>query len=139
MAATVQELDTAIARWNTRLKRAVNTIDKLQKRRKRLVIKAERDLAIAPPGATKPKPKPTPEPMPPHEPEPMPSPVDIDTTVPDFLRRDKDAAEQIRQEQADKARRKATGRIARMKAKQSGETRKMPLTGRAALAAIRQG
>ena len=63
---------------------------------------------------------------------------EIDTSIPAFLRRKPDpVAEQIAAEQKDLKRRKAQGRIATMKAKKSGETRKMPLTGKAALAAIR--
>lgn len=125
MAITVDELDKALARWNTRLKRAVNTIDKLQKRRKRLVVKVAvqaRPVEAAAVPSTKP-------------------PADTDTGIPDFLKRDKSdpVADQIRQEQADLKRAKAKGRIAKMKAKQSGETRKMPLTGKAALEAIRNG
>lgn len=133
MAITTDDLDIAIARWQTRLKRAVNTIDKLQKRRKRLVAKA-----AAP--KPKPAPKPTPAPMPPHEPEPMPSPVDL--TIPDFLRRGQAAqaaVDEIIAEQAEHKRKKTAGRIAKMKAKKSGELRKMPLTGKAALDAIRNG
>jgi hypothetical protein len=48
-------------------------------------------------------------------------------------------AEQIAAEQAETKKKKAQGRIAKMKAKKSGETRKMPLTGKAALEAIRNG
>jgi cytochrome P450 len=69
----------------------------------------------------------------------------IDTGIPDFLRRgqaaqkavDEVIADQIREEQAAAKTAKARGRIATLKAKKSGETKKMPLTGKAALAAIR--
>jgi hypothetical protein len=62
-----------------------------------------------------------------------------DLGIPDFLRRSKPdpVAEQIKQEQAETKKIKAAGRIAKMKAKKSGETKKMPLTGKAAIAAIR--
>jgi DNA gyrase/topoisomerase IV subunit B len=70
-----------------------------------------------------------------------PPAVLIDTSIPEFLKRptdkDKAAADQIRQEQADAKARKAAGRKARKEAERKGETRRMPLTGKAALAAIR--
>jgi hypothetical protein len=87
-------------------------------------------------------------------PKPLPVPVLLekleqlapaDDDIPAFLRRGQAAqqaadtviAEQIKAEQAATKKRKAAGRIATMKAKKAGDTRKMPLTGRAALAAIR--
>ena len=64
--------------------------------------------------------------------------------IPDFLRRtvvakakDAEAAEAIRRELAERKTAKARGRIAKMKAVQAGDTKRMPLTGKAALAAIR--
>jgi hypothetical protein len=48
-------------------------------------------------------------------------------------------ADQIREEQATTKKAKAQGRIAKMKAKKSGDTRKMPLSGKAALDLIRNG
>lgn len=64
--------------------------------------------------------------------------------IPDFLRRtaeakakDAGAAEAIRRELAERKTAKARGRIAKMKAVQAGDTKRMPLTGKAALAAIR--
>jgi hypothetical protein len=72
---------------------------------------------------------------------PSPPPPDLD--IPIFMRRaaaakrrDELAAEVIRQEQEERRKTKARNRIAEMKAKQSGETRKMPLSGKAALAKI---
>lgn len=69
-----------------------------------------------------------------------------DIGIPDFLarkrdaeRRDAVAAEAIRAEQAEHKRTKSRNRIAEMKAKQAGDTRRMPLSGKAALEAIRQG
>lgn len=71
--------------------------------------------------------------------------------VPDFLKRsqieqrallaesklaDVKAAEQLKAEAAAKRKAKAYGRLDKMKAKQSGETKKMPLSGKAALKAI---
>jgi hypothetical protein len=134
----------ATKRWRTRLKRAMTMLDKLEKQRKRLERAV--DLAIAPKGATKPQARPPKAPSLAEtimrqiaEPQPAPSPAPpADLAIPSFLRREPDpVAEQLKAEQAETKRLKARGRIATMKAKQSGETRKMPLTGKAALAAIR--
>jgi hypothetical protein len=148
---TIEHLDASIARWKTRLKRAVTMIDKLEKQRKR-VAKA----AAAPP-------RKLPEPVAdqiagyhrdqseaerikrgalPSKPEPMPEPKpERNLDIPAFLRRQTPdpVAEQIKAEQAETKKKKARGRIEKMKAKQSGDTKKMPLTGRAALDAIRNG
>lgn len=152
---TVEQIDERITRWQGKLKRAVNTIERLQRMRKRALKKAAAvDLAIAPPLAKAVKPKPEPlavtlfkemaaegaaesaeRPAAPG----VQAPAAIDTTLPDFLRRDRDTPEaaQIRAEQAERKSRKNAGRIATMKAKARGDLKKMPLTGRAAMAAIR--
>jgi hypothetical protein len=128
---TLEQVEASITRWQSRLRRAANALAKLEKQRKRLAAKV-----VSPPKLAKPSlaeaitqaiiasPKPVGE---------------IDTSIPAFLQRKKPdpVAEQIVAEQKDLKRRKAQGRIATMKAKKSGETRKMPLTGKAALAAIR--
>ena len=159
MKKTIEQIDEAIARWQTKLKRAVNTIDKLEQQRKRLVKKTASDTikAIIKPkpvetlkeAMTTVKPKPLAEIVSPTEnvgsttwkkPTTTVGEIDkIDTGIPDFLQRKAPdpVAEQIREEQAETKKRKARGRIATMKAKQSGETKKMPLSGRAALAALR--
>jgi hypothetical protein len=50
------------------------------------------------------------------------------------------AAELLLQQQIEERRRaKARGRIAKLLAKKRGDTRKMPLSGKAALAAIKAG
>jgi hypothetical protein len=114
---TIEQIDAGLARWQTRLKRAVNAIERLQKQRKRMAKAASKPPVAATP--------------------PVKSPVD-DLAIPDFLKREPDpVAEQIRQEQAETKRAKARGRIEKMKAKQRGDLKKMPLTGRAALEAIR--
>ena len=69
---------------------------------------------------------------------------DVELSIPDFLWRGplaKDAAAraEIEAEQAARKAVKTKARIAKMKATQSGETRRMPLTGRAALKRIREG
>jgi hypothetical protein len=69
------------------------------------------------------------------KPEPPP---EIDTGIPTFLQRKKldPVAEQIKAEQEETKRAKARGRVEKMKAKQRGDLKKMPLSGKAALAAI---
>jgi hypothetical protein len=123
----------AIKRWRTRLKRAMTMLDKLEKQRKRLEVAAVRVSvpthptvdsettlgALPPPAGTK--------------------PAEIDTAIPAFLQRKNPdpVAVQIIAEQTDLKKRKARGRIDKMKAKQRGDLKRMPLTGKAALAAIR--
>jgi hypothetical protein len=98
-----------------------------------------------------------PAPTPSAAPEPPPAPADDGIPVelrrlpplmtPNELREqvglppiDPDAyapADQLAEEIAERKKAKAHGRIARMKAKQSGATKRMPLSGKEALAAIR--
>jgi hypothetical protein len=130
---TLETVTASMARWQTRLRRAVRAIEKLEKQKKRIekaAAKAEplaltimREIAA---------------------PDPTPGVICravADTGIPAFLQRKKldPVAERMVQEQAETKRKKAAGRIAKMKAKKSGETRKMPLTGKAALEAIRNG
>ena len=135
---TIEKLDASISRWKTRLRRAVNMIDKLEKQRKR--------MAARPPSLTAGKPvaearaaTPVPPPIPPSPVEAVAAPGNLD--IPEFLRRSRpDAAgEAIAAEIAERSKAKARGRIAKLKAKKSGDTKKMPLSGREALAAIRSG
>ena len=137
---TLEHIDYSISRWKTRLKRAMTAIDKLEKQKKRL-IKATAVRAFVPAyptvdsettlGAVPPTPVMMIE-------TPAPPPMRGDDGIPTFLRRSPDpVTEAIKVEQAETKRLKAQGRIAKMKAKQSGETKRMPLTGKAALAAIR--
>jgi len=74
-------------------------------------------------------------------PEPAAAPAaDDKLDIPGFLRRRSplDAtAQAIQDEQDGRRKAKSRGRIATMKAKQAGDLRRMPLQGRAALAAIR--
>jgi hypothetical protein len=143
---TLEHIDFSIGRWKTRLRRAMTAIDKLEKQRKRLV-KAQAsapDLAIAPPLAKAILPVPVLleklDQLAPPKPAEWSAANPIEDDIPAFLRRQTSAspvAEQIKAEIEEKKKLKARGRIATMKAKQSGETRKMPLTGKAALQAIR--
>lgn len=125
---TIDQIDASLARWQTRLKRAVNTIERLQKQRKRLTRPQPLAQVLGPienVGSVAPIPKKL---------------LTLDELdIPTFLQRDKAAAAEVAAEQADIKKRKAAGRIAKMKAKQSGETKRMPLTGKAALEAIRNG
>jgi hypothetical protein len=130
----------ALKRWQTRLKRALTMLDKLDRQKKRLEkAKLERprgsvDLAnfsetFGPAiresfedARTKKK-----------QPEP-------DLAIPSYLRRTPDpAVEQLKREQEETKKAKAKGRIEKMKAKQRGDLAKMPLSGKAALDAIRNG
>lgn len=98
-------------RWQRRLNRAVNAIKRLDAKVKRL----ERKVA---------------EPVVEAKPDYNDIPAILD-------RRDQIAADKIRAENAERKRQKSLGRIARLKAQKSGATKKMPLEGKAALAAIR--
>jgi hypothetical protein len=142
---TVEQIDERLARWGTKLKRAVNTIERLQKQRKRLGKKAAPTMAkaetIAEPVLRKIAGMPKPEGAALVTPDPVKAVPDL--AIPAFLKRDTAAddaaAAAIKEEQADTKRRKARGRIDKMKAKQRGDLKKMPLSGRAALEAIRNG
>jgi hypothetical protein len=58
--------------------------------------------------------------------------VPPDGGIPEFLQRDKAIAAEIKAEVDDRKKRKTRGRVAKMLAKKSGETTKMPLAGREA-------
>lgn len=126
----------ALKRWRTRLKRAMTMIDKLEKQRGRLEKAATRVMIT--------KELATPEPLAVTiikelaAPEP---PKSDDLAIPAFLQRKKldPVAEQIAADQAATKKAKARGRIEKMKAKKRGDLKKMPLTGKAALEAIRNG
>lgn len=67
----------------------------------------------------------------------------LDEGIPEFLKRPRESSEdakvaaQLKAEQEERKSAKARGRIAKLKAKKSGETQKMPLSGKAALKHIR--
>ena len=121
----IEQNAAALKRWRTRLKRAMTMIDKLERQRKR---------SEAPP-----KPRPAKAVIIPPPPAAAPvRPPEVDTAIPPFLKRKPDpVAEQIKADQIETKKRKAQGRKAAADAKRRGDTRKMPLTGKAALAAIR--
>ena len=131
---TINKLDhnaAAIKRWRSRLKRAMTMLDKLEKQRKRLEAKPK--MVVPSPGAARLIPE-----KPVSANRPAAHPAD-DIAIPAFLQRKKldPVAEQIKTEQEATKKAKARGRIEKMKAKQRGDLKKMPLTGKAALAAIR--
>jgi hypothetical protein len=163
---TIAHLDASIARWKTRLKRSVTMIDKLEKKRRRLAAKALVANVIDPlVEALKPESKVTASTLvaavkghinrvkvtsePVANPDnvkltfaPVKPDPDANLDIPGFLRRQPEPspeAEQIKAEQATVKKAKAAGRIAKMKAKKAGELKKMPLSGKAALDAIRNG
>ena len=132
---TIEQIDASIDRWDRRLRRAVCALAKLKTQRKRLAQRLTK-----PPVA---RPEPLAVTIMQEMIAPAPAPDlavahPLDTSIPSFLRRTPDpVAEQIKAEQAETKKKKAAGRIATMKAKKAGDLKKMPLTGKAALAAIR--
>jgi len=121
---TIEHVEASLKRWRTRLNRAVTAINKLERQRKRL---------LAAPTKAKPPIKSVPELA-----AEMVGVKPDDLSIPGFLQRKKldPVAEQIAAEQAETKKLKARGRIEKMKAKRSGDLKKMPLSGKAALAAI---
>jgi hypothetical protein len=137
-ATELDLIEAAIKRSWTRLKRAVNAIDKLERKKARIAKKPVKttEKPVETPKAAKIPEKSTVG----TEASVTPSQPAPDTKIPDFLRRgaeaDKTAAAEITAEQAERKQAKARGRIAKLKADKAGERRKMPLSGKAALAAI---
>jgi hypothetical protein len=111
---SLSEIEAAINRWEARLFRAAAALMKLRRKRPALM---KRPLDIKPP-----------------------LPKD-DLSVPTFLQRTKNPADEaakaeIIAAQAEHKKRKAVSSTAKRKAAAKGETRKMPLSGKAALAYI---
>ena len=146
---TIEHVEESIKRWKTRLKRALTAIDKLEKKKKRLASRKTkpeplgvtyfREIAAETTAATNVEP-----PAPPPQ-APALASVD-DLAIPTFLQRkrdsemrDKIAADAIRAEQAERKQSKARARRETAKAKQAGDLKRMPLTGRAALEKLRTG
>lgn len=133
---TLEDVCVRIERWEKRVRRAENALSKLNTQRRRLERKAKL-VATAKVAPVEPRPewvfpaKPIPVVLP--SPEPEPGSLDI----PDYLKRvqagrDRDAlAAKAIQEQKDNR------QAERKRLRASGVTKKMPLTGKAALAAIR--
>ena len=144
---TIDALDEATDKWMRRLRRAINEIDKLSIKRKRMLKPkpVARISIVAPEPVTAPV-----------KSEPKASDVsDIswsemtgaDLAIPDFLKRQKDAAmrDQAALEEiaADKERRAKAKRdskgVVKSSKKLGVDAQKMPLSGKAALAHIRNG
>jgi hypothetical protein len=136
--AKLAAIEVARKRWSSRLKRAVTMLEKLERKRQRLLRPAKQAQVKALPPE---KPKPLYETLPKEELAAARAADALD--IPGFLRRGQRKSQptpeavQIAAEAEDRKRRKALGRIAKMKAEKSGATRAMPLTGKAALEAIR--
>ena len=163
----LQRVEASLVRWHRRLSRAANAIKKLDAQRRRLLVKKMEPVkalpAPKPAAVERPrghallsdpktlgpairesiqdqvKPKVSDVTDIPVTELPIPDVLEEDGGIPSFLRRKPlDAtAKTILAEQAEHKRLKAKGRKAKEKARLSGKTRKMPLTGKAALAAIR--
>lgn len=147
-----QELITKIERALRQRDEAIGALVKIGGRLAWLQKQARRyEKLTAKPKATEPvaaapQPKPAPEPDPTLRLGvlgPTPKPAD-DLDIPGFLqrkregdRKDAEARAAIEAEQASRKQAKARVRIDDMKAKQRGDTKRMPLTGKAALEAIR--
>jgi hypothetical protein len=145
-------LNRAIAAWEQRqegavimLRKSAEMLMKLRRQRLRMlkrmtVAPSEPDTAVA----TEPSPEPAPTPA-----TQVESADTDDEDIPGFLQRtgkekDEAARKEIEAEQADKKKRAAERRIKKLKigqeikqAELTGQRRKMPLSGKAALAAIR--
>ena len=146
---TIDDLDNAIDKWMTKLRRAANAIDALSIKRKRMLRpKRPTMIAIAVPQVETD-----------HLPEPAfeqvataMEPPGIELEIPEWLRRagpigdktptelkDLQARIEIETEQANKRIAKSRARVAKMKAKKAGDLKRMPLSGKAALDHIRNG
>lgn len=150
MKHTLETTDAAIKRWETKLTRAMRQLSKLKLQRRRLEKAAARPPKVVTALQASVPAHPTVDSettlgagAPPPAVQPTPAIDDI----PEFLRRgvaaskavDEVIAEQIKSEQAETKKVKARNRIEKMKAKQRGDTKKMPLTGKAALEFINNG
>jgi|SRR5215471_18042404 len=145
LAEKIEHNAAAIRRWESRAKRAINTLARLTRQRSRLQRLAAQQPPAVKPGlldklveAATALPVPAPAPV---EPTTPASDFDGKRDMPGFLRRsekDQVAIAAAKAERDDRAKRKRQGQEATRKARRSGATRAMPLTGKAALAAIRE-
>ena len=127
----VERRDQAIvrlSRLDERVRKLKRSLVRLQKRTQRPAASAREEFTPTPPA-----PPPTVEPV-----------KVIDDAIPGFLRRapanpaDVAAKAEIEAEQLERRKTRSRVRVERMKAKQAGDLRKMPVSGREALALIRQ-
>jgi hypothetical protein len=145
---SLSEIEAAINRWETRLFRAATALMKLRQQRKRIKDPAfmkrhdeflaehprSPDAAMKVMGVKIPLD---------NEPPLVALPVEPkdDLTVPTFLQRAVNSADEVAKAEiiatvAEQKKRKAVSGAARRKAAAKGETRRMPLSGKAALAYI---
>ena len=141
---------------------ALNTLERTKRQRDKCIAKLVRleaklkttarqvsrlERAAAKPDTATPQPVPqSAAPVPVPAPGPIAPSVDA-AGIPDFLRRaakasdakDKEAAAAIKAEQAERKKQRATVQAENRKAKQRGDTKRMPLTGREALNYLRTG
>jgi len=141
---SLEHVRAARQRWQTRLTRAVNAIRKLDATERRLLKKAAepKPIAVPAPAAVAVETDHMSERQFERFVEAPPKPAEVGD-IPTFLKRaplsdaDKAAAEAIKAAAAERAKKKKAGQAAARKAKLSGETRRMPLTGKAAIDAIK--
>ena len=151
LAEKIEHNAAAIKRWERRATRAISTLARLTKQRSRL-----QRLAALPAGRWLVEPAPAlPAPSPAVDlpqaaidaavvaalPASVADDFDGKRDMPGFLRRsERDQADiaAAKAERDDRGKRKRQGQEATRKARRSGATRAMPLTGKAALAAIRE-
>jgi hypothetical protein len=115
---SLSEIEAAINRWEARLFRAATALMKLRQQRKRYPRSADASVKVKSPLIALP-----------------------DLSVPTFLQRAKNPADEVAKAeilaaQAEHKKRKAVSSTAKRKAAAKGEMRKMPLSGKAALAYI---
>ncbi len=115
---SLSEIEAAINRWEARLFRAATALMKLRQQRKRYPRSADASVKVKSPLIALP-----------------------DLSVPTFLQRAKNPADEVAKAEilaamAERKKRKAVSSTTKRKAAAKGETRKMPLSGKAALAYI---
>jgi|SRR6516165_1686061 hypothetical protein len=126
---TLEQIERSLDRLRSRLYRTVNAINKLEKAHRRVKRRVELEAL---------QPKPAPEPVA----VVTARPIEDDLSIPaQFIRprlnqADEAAKAEILAQQEATKKAKTTARIAKLKADKAGDTKRMPLTGKAALAAI---
>ena len=126
---TLEQIERSLGRLRSRLYRTVNAINKLEKAHRRVKRRVELEAL---------QPKPAPEPVA----VVTARPIEDDLSIPaQFIRprlnqADEAAKAEILAQQEATKKAKTTARIAKLKADKAGDTKRMPLTGKAALAAI---
>ena len=143
-----EDVEAALARWRTKLKRAFGAVERLEQRQKRMRPRGHAlisDLAGTIGPAIRESIK---------DQKVIGKPVAmiaiaapelkaVEDAIPDFLRRtpqaDIEARVQIEVEQANQRLARSRARISKLKAKKAGDLKKMPLSGKAALDHIRNG